>query len=45
MGPYGYEICVHKITFFTDWPVLAGGGANQADDHFIASEITKFFEE
>jgi homoserine O-acetyltransferase len=29
----------------TVWGHMAGGGANTADDEFIATEITKFFEE
>lgn len=32
------------VVIDTVWGHMAGGGANQADDQFIASEITKFFE-
>ncbi|KAF9558701.1 alpha beta hydrolase fold protein [Agrocybe pediades] len=33
------------VVIDTVWGHMAGGGANAADDKFIADEITKFFEE
>ncbi|KAF8903440.1 homoserine acetyltransferase [Gymnopilus junonius] len=33
------------VVIDTVWGHMAGGGANAADDEFIAKEITKFFEE
>ncbi|KAH9479761.1 Homoserine O-acetyltransferase [Psilocybe cubensis] len=33
------------VVIDTVWGHMAGGGANEADDKFIADEITKFFEE
>lgn len=33
------------LTIYTQNFVIAGGGANAADDKFIADEITKFFAE
>ncbi|KAF8202337.1 alpha/beta hydrolase fold protein [Pholiota molesta] len=33
------------VVIDTVWGHMAGGGANEADDKFIANEITKFFKE